>query len=85
MGDMAFDHVKGKYDLDLVSFDWAMLFKRLDGRRPKNLKPLARGGLGWKKALRKLERYMIYVYVSYKDGGIYSVFRKIAKKLLVIL
>lgn len=84
IGEIAFSDVKMRYDLPIVSYEWARLFEYVDGRRSKNIKPLVHGRLGWKKILRKAERYAIYLYISYNDGGIYSVSRKIAKKLRVV-
>ncbi|TPI40620.1 glycosyltransferase family 4 protein [Mesorhizobium sp. B3-1-6] len=82
--NMAFKYIKNQYDLPVVSCEWASLFERLDSTRPKDIKPLASGGLGWRKILRKLERYAIYVFISYKEGGVYLVVRRAAKKLMVI-
>jgi hypothetical protein len=87
IGDTAFKYVKSRYDLPIVSYEWAGVFEKLDRMRPEHVKPLIYGGFGWRRVIRRLERYAIYTYISYKEGGFYliskRVSRKIARKILV--
>ncbi|MBZ9662162.1 glycosyltransferase family 1 protein [Mesorhizobium sp. ESP-6-4] len=84
IGNSAFNHVDEIYNLQKVALEWARLFQSIDMSRQKFTKQLGRGGFGWRKTLRKLQRYAIYIHISYIEGGIYLVARRIAKKLLVI-
>ncbi|WP_292491869.1 glycosyltransferase [Mesorhizobium sp.] len=84
MAELAFRHVKKRYDLPEVSHEWASLFVDVDRRRSKNIRPLANGGFGWRKIFRKVQRYAIYIIVTYEEGGVYLVARKVARRLFVV-
>ncbi|RWB07931.1 MAG: glycosyltransferase family 1 protein [Mesorhizobium sp.] len=79
---MAFEDVKNRYDLNVVSREWADVFIRFDEARSINTKPLRGGKIEIKKFWRYIERYWLSFWVVYKTGGIYLVSKRIVKKIL---
>ncbi|SDA91057.1 glycosyltransferase family 1 protein [Mesorhizobium qingshengii] len=83
LGSGAFYDVKSRYELRLVSGEWANLFTKIDNDRSKNIKPLNKLKFVWNKIWRKMERYNIHLLVIYREGGVCLVARRIVRKILM--
>ncbi|TGS71790.1 glycosyltransferase family 1 protein [Mesorhizobium sp. M3A.F.Ca.ET.174.01.1.1] len=82
LADSAFAHVKGRYDLPAVSHAWANVFIGVDKKRSRDIKPLINWRFLWKKCCGIVERYTIHVIVTYKQGGLYLVTKRVVRRLL---
>lgn len=80
----AFKHVKARYDVTHVSYDWAEFFKRLASDRAQNAKPLNQSSLDAKRFWRRLERIRLLIAVTYEEGGVSLVVRRSLRKLMNI-
>ncbi|MDX8451975.1 glycosyltransferase family 1 protein [Mesorhizobium sp. VK9D] len=84
IADAAFKHVKARYDVTHVSYEWAEFFKRLASDEAQNAKPLEQSGLDAKRFWRRIERIRLLVAVTYEEGGFSLVIRRILRRIMGI-
>ncbi|WFP75512.1 glycosyltransferase family 1 protein [Mesorhizobium sp. WSM4906] len=82
LAELAFFHVKERYDLSVVSQEWGNLFTKVDRERSRNIKPLVNWRFWCRKFCGKIERYKIHILVTYRQGGFYLVAKRVARRLL---
>ncbi|TPO12346.1 glycosyltransferase [Mesorhizobium sp. B1-1-5] len=80
----AFEDVKARYDVLHVSHTWASFFKQLAGHRANHPKPLDQGGFNTKRFWRWLDRLKLHLSITYEEGGLPLITRRIIKRFKIL-
>ncbi len=82
MADAALEDVKARYDVSQVSHEWARFFKQLADNSADDARPLDQNNLDAKKLRWRLDRAKLRIAVTYEEGGLPLVVRRILAKIL---
>ncbi|MER8810195.1 glycosyltransferase family 1 protein [Mesorhizobium australicum] len=79
----AFEDVKNRYDVKIVSNQWADKFLEINESSAGKIINLDICSVKRKLFIRKIERSWVSLYVSYREGGARLVFKRILKRVLI--
>ncbi|TPK07526.1 glycosyltransferase family 4 protein [Mesorhizobium sp. B2-5-7] len=79
----AFEDVKCRYDIRVVSYQWANLFLEFSKSNDWKIEDFNSRRIEWKLFCRKVQRRLVHLEITYEEGGVRLVFRRILKRILM--